>query len=58
MKKEMRQILEAMANIKDKDVSGEEVNGIGAMISKAFDNEKISWKDYELLYKLIDVITE
>lgn len=45
MKKEVREILEAIVNKEDEGV-------IVGMINKAFENEKITWKDHELLMKL------
>lgn len=53
-----KKLVNEIANITDRDASSEEVNEVCGKISKAFDQGKISWSDYELLFKLIDSVTE
>lgn len=52
MKKETRRLLELIASIETET----ELNRICAEVDRVYQQEKISYKDNELLYKLINKI--
>ncbi|MBR4590053.1 MAG: hypothetical protein IKO36_05240 [Bacteroidaceae bacterium] len=52
MKKETRRLLELIASIETET----KLNRICAEVDRAYQQEKISYKDNELLYKLINKI--
>lgn len=53
MKKETRKILEALTAANTQD----DINSVCAAIDRAFQSEKISWQDNELLYGLVRKIS-
>ena len=54
MKKENRAILEMLAAAN----SSEDIENVCAAIDRAFQSEKITWKDHELFYSLVRKISD